>query len=86
MDLFVRVFGLALILTFSGLLGAQDDEGPKPVEVATKRPSIHSRSLPRLIELAELNSPTIKRFKSLMGVAENDKLNAFWRFFPSLGM
>lgn len=83
---FLRQFViLILILPLTGLM-AQDEDTRKPVEVAPKRPSINSRSLPKLMELAEENSPNIRKAKNLLEIAEREKDTAFWRFFPTLDL
>lgn len=83
-----RIVTALLIFSFLGpapkAVSAEEEDSPRPVEVTPKRPSIHSRSLPRLIDLAEENSPNIKKLRNQLELAEKEKDNAFWRFFPTL--
>lgn len=82
----LRVLLILMTLIAAWRLEAQDDDAPKPVEGNPQRPSIYSRSLPRLLDLAEQNSPAIKMARYHLAVAEREKDNAFWRFFPTLDL
>lgn len=54
------------------------------VSVRTKRASIGARSLPKLAELAEENSPTIQKFRNALEIARLEMENARVTFLPSL--
>lgn len=83
---FLNLLVLVLTLTPAMVAAVDDDDVRKPVEAQPMRPSIHSRSLPRVIQLAEENSPNIKKAKNALEIAEREKDNAFWRFFPTLDL
>ncbi|NJL26190.1 MAG: TolC family protein [Calothrix sp. SM1_5_4] len=56
------------------------------IVVQTKRPSLGSRSLPRLVELAEQHSPNIKKVKADLEIAQLERRNATAAWLPSLNL
>jgi outer membrane protein len=63
---------------------AQEETEAAPVVVKTKRASIGSRALPRLVALAEENSPVIMKYKNNMQAVSLEQENAFSVMLPSL--
>lgn len=78
---------LAVVLFSSGAPAADDDDDNRAdVTVRTKRPSIGARSLPRLAEMAEQNSPNIQKAKNSLEIAKLELENARSVFLPSLDL
>lgn len=80
---------LALSMTLATGLAARADEDSDsrtPVVVKTKRSSIIPRSLPRLTELAEQNSPAIKAAKADLDTAKLNYEISARQWYPTLDL